>query len=160
MSSSTEMIQSPFLDISSFDAEESEGVDELEAPSTLYGVKSPFRSIYKLEEQTGMIDPEAEEFASFMAELYEREFDDAVLELVNEAADFYESRFVGEYGSGLAVQGIKAERLLEEHFAPLVTDVERLLESIAQDIEGRDLGTMLGQEPRIVPLAAAYIQST
>lgn len=145
MSESTKKPQSPFLDNSSFTAEEKEVLTKQDDSLSMYEVASPFRSIYELEGQKDIIDPEAEEFVSFLAELHNTEFDEAVFELVNEAADLYESRFEGEYG-GLAGQTIEAERFLEQHFAPLTGEVEALLDNIAEDIESQNLDTMSESE--------------
>jgi hypothetical protein len=145
MSPTTEKSQSPFLDLSSFSAEEAETIVEQKAPSTWYEVNSPFRSVYEMAGQEDMVSPEADEFASFLAELHDREFDEAIFELVNEAADLYESRFEGEYG-GLAAQSMQAERMLAEHFEPLVRELETLLETVANDIEGRSFETMTEAE--------------
>src|SRR6266496_2500969 len=131
MSSSTERPQSPFLDIGGYVSGEWEDVSTPETSSAQYQVETPFRSVYELEGQTDTLDPEAEEFASFLAELHDREFDKAAFELVNEAANLYESRFEGEH-EGLGARGMQAERMLERHFAPLVEGAEGLLEALAE----------------------------
>ena len=137
--------QSPFLDISSFPAEELEVIGEQEAPSAWYEAESPFQSIYKLEETEIMLDPEAEEFVSFLAELYDQEFDGAILELVNEATVLYEAHFEGEAGR-LGTRSVEAERLLEEHFAPLIREAEALFDAMAQGTQDHDLRTMTDSE--------------
>lgn len=141
MSLSSKKTQSPFLDIGSFAADELKVAEEQEWSSAGYEIDSPFQSVYELEKQEGMVSAEAEEFASFISELYDREFDEVVYQLVNEAADLYETRFEGEFPIGVAQQK-EARHMLEEHFAPLVTEIETLLESVAEDIEPRDLDTM------------------
>ena len=145
MSESTKDPASPFLDISSFTAEGTEVLTKQDDSLSTHEIASPFRSIYELEGQKDFIDPEAEEFISFLTEFHDTEFDEAVFELVNEAADLYESRFEGEYG-GSASQKIEAERFLEQHFAPLTGEVEALLEAIADDIQGQNLETMSESE--------------
>ena len=103
MALSTENPRSPFLDVGSFPSEELEAAREQEGHLSLYEVDTPFQSIYELEGQKDLVDPEAEEFASFLADLHDPEFNDAIFELANEAADLYETRFEGEYG-GRATQ--------------------------------------------------------
>ncbi len=137
MSSSTERPQSPFLDIGGYVSGEWEDVSTPEASSAQYQAETPFRSVYELEGQTDTLDPQAEEFASFLAELHDRQFDEAVFELVNEAANLYESRFEGEH-EGLGSRGVQAERMLERHFTPLVEGAEGLLEALAERVEDRD----------------------
>lgn len=70
-----------------------------------------FRDLLKLEETEIMVDPEAEEFVSFLAELYDQEFDEAILELVNEAGSLYETHFEGEFG-GLGAQSMECRAAL------------------------------------------------
>ncbi|MFQ5853601.1 MAG: hypothetical protein ACE5JU_23835, partial [Candidatus Binatia bacterium] len=119
---------SPFLDETSFAVEEPElAQEQTERPIP---PDTPFVSMYQLEGQEDMVGPEAEEFASFVAELYDPNDDEIIFELVNEAANLYETRYEGEFG-GLPAQRMEAERLLEEHFAPLLREVETLLEAIA-----------------------------
>jgi hypothetical protein len=141
MSVTTKKPQSPFLDIGSFASDELKEAEEQDWSSTGYEIDSPFQSVYKLEKQGDSVSPEAEEYASLLSELYDREFDEVVYELVNEAADLYETRFEGEFYNEVTQQK-EAERMLEDHFAPLVNEIETLLEAMADDIEHRDLDTM------------------
>jgi hypothetical protein len=143
MSQSNLKHRTPFLDVSSFAADEAETVEYEETllASTDYEVNTPFRSEFRLETQENMVTPEAEEFVSFLDELYDREFDEAVFQLVNEAADLYAARFEGEF-MGEAAQQMEVKRMLEEHFSPLVYEIETLLETVSEDIEQKDLDTM------------------
>jgi hypothetical protein len=100
-------------------------------------VNSPFRSIYELASDEGTIDPEAEEVMEFLNELYDEEFDEAVFELVSEADEFYQDRFESEYGDPL-VQKMQAMRMLEQHFAPLVTEAETFLDTMAKELGQRN----------------------
>lgn len=134
-------VESPFLDTIGFAGEEPEPAQQREAPVNGHRLETPFRSVYELEDRDGLIEPEAETFAPFLAELYDEEFDEAVFELINEAADLYETRFQGELGASGA-QAIEAERLLEQHFAPLVREAETLLETMADGAAQHDLGAM------------------
>lgn len=145
MSPSNEKPQSPFLDVSSFSTAEMEIMGEQENLTTWYEVASPFQSIYKLEAQENTIDPEAEEFAAFLAELYDQEFDDAVLELVNEAASLYETQIESEY-SGMGAHYVEAESILGEHFAPLAREMENLVEALAEEVESRGIHNLAEAE--------------
>lgn len=143
MSQSNLKHRTPFLDVSSFAADEAEtaGHEETTFASPDYEIDTPFRSEFRLEAQENMVTPEADEFVSFLYELYDREFDEAVFELANEAADLCAARFEGEF-IGEAAQQMEAERMLEEHFAPLVNEIETLLDAVSEDIEQKDLDTM------------------
>jgi hypothetical protein len=145
MSQSAKISQSPFLDVTSFPAQESETVTEETQLSVLHQSDSPFSSVYELEDGEGRVDPESEEFIQFLNELHDEEFDEAVFELINEASALYEDRFLHDY-RGPAIQTMEAERLLEEHFVPLESELEMLVETMAGDIDRRDLDTMTEAE--------------
>jgi hypothetical protein len=153
MTLTTEKYKSPFLDVRSFEVETLEGVDEQEGLVASYVAASPFLSVYEMGEQQITVDSEADELAEFLAELHDQEFDEAVAELVQGAAELVEDRFVSESG-GAAVQSVEAERLLEEHFAPLVREAEALLDSMAQGVEQHDL--MVMNEAEIEALLDRY----
>jgi hypothetical protein len=102
---------------------------------------SPFRSVYELADEVASIDPEAEEAMEFLNELYDEEFDEAVFELVSEADEFYQDRFESEYGDPLA-QKMQAARMLEQHFAPLVTEAEMFLDTMAHEFGQRSPGSL------------------
>jgi hypothetical protein len=138
-SSPGQAVESPFLETAHFVGEEPEPAAQQEALSNRRWVDTPFRSVYELEEREGMLEPGAENFAPLLAELYDEEFDEAVFELINEAADLHETRFQGELGAP-GTQGIEAERLLERHLAPLVREAETLLEAMAEGAGQHDLG--------------------
>lgn len=133
--------ESPFLDESDVLTQESSSVETSASPSTWHLLESPFLSIYELEGQESITDPKAEAFVSLMSELHDEEFDEAVRELINEAEDILEQRFVYEQ-QDVAAQARDSERLLEEHFAPLVREVEYLFERMAQGIDQQDLRSM------------------
>lgn len=141
MSPSTKNTKSPFLDVKSFQGEELETFNEQETSPIWHEPETPFDSLYQLADQENNINPEAEEYISFLAELHEPEFDEAIFELVNEAADLYETEFQYEF-NGLTTQKIQTERMLKEHFAPLQRELETFLETIAEDIENQDLENM------------------
>lgn len=123
----------PFLDIRSFVAEETtEPTYETFLPS-----RSPFLTLYESETSGGMVDPEAEDYVAFLNELYDEEFDDALSNLVDEAEAIYEAQFPYEQEDPQTV-GYQAERLLTQHFAPLVTQSEELFASLARELGTRD----------------------
>jgi hypothetical protein len=125
--------ESPFPSTTTnFVGEESEAPEGEALYSPATHLESPFRSVYELAEEESTIDPEAEEAMEFLNELYDEEFDEAVYELVSEADEFYQDRFESEYGDPLA-QKMQAARMLEQHFAPLVTEAEMFLDTMANE---------------------------
>jgi len=126
--------QSPFLDVRSFSTEDEN--QSVVSSETSFSSFSPFLSRYESEEG-GFVDPEAEEYAAFLNELYDTEFDEALSALVSEATAIYETQFPYEQESPTAV-GYQAERLLTQHFAPLVAEVESRLEALAKELSQRD----------------------
>ncbi len=157
MSPASNKPQSPFLSISSFPAEESDIVTKQETPSVWYEVESPFQSIYRLEESEIVLNPEADEVISFLTELYDQEFDEAILELVNEVGSLYETQFDSELGMS-GKQTFEAERMLEEHIAPLSREMEALLEDLVANIATRDVHTLA--EAEIDMFVDQYVPTT
>jgi len=61
------------------------GTREVIERETLAPSGSPFLSLYESEEGGGLINPENEEYVTFLNELYDEEFDEALSALVDEA---------------------------------------------------------------------------
>jgi len=144
MSHSSEKLQSPFLDVTSFPRQQPEA-REKNITSPALSSFSPFVSVYELEDVEARVDPESEEFIQFLGELHDEEFDDAVFELINEASALYEDRFIHEY-QDTSSQSIGAERFLSAHFEPLEHELETLLDTLADDIKNRDFSAMTEAE--------------
>lgn len=130
--------QTPFLNIGSFREEGESAVAESAAPSIVTG--SPFLSLYETEEGE-LVTPETEEYLAFLNELYNEEFDEALSALVDEARVIYETQFPHGQGGSQNV-GYQAERLLEQHFAPLAAEAEALLETLAREFGERGPNTL------------------
>ncbi len=128
--------QPPFLDISSFVIEEVSRNDlETSVPPN-----SPFLSLYESQEG-GLVDPETEEYVTFLNELYDEEFDEALFALVDDAATIYETHFPHEQEDPQTI-GYQAERLLTQHFAPLVAEAEAMFKALARELSQRDPKTL------------------
>jgi hypothetical protein len=128
--------ETPFLQTLTTAPEEIEAAEERIPVSQWY--EAPFRDEGGTVEGYG---PEAEEFAQFLAELRDEEFDEAVKGLVNEASELHQEQFVGEDGA-LGSPPAEAERLLEAQFEPLVREAEMLLDKMAEDTQRHDLTAM------------------
>jgi hypothetical protein len=135
--------QKPFLDVSSFiTGEEGQDVIEIETSTP---PSSPFLSIYESEEAGGLIDPEIEEYVAFLNELYDEEFDDAVATLMDEASAIYETQFHHEQEDHESI-GYQAERLLDQHFAPLIAEAETMLGALAKKLDRGDADSLTEEE--------------
>jgi len=133
---------SPFLDVRSFTEEELPArVEEspMRAPAS-----SPFLAIYELEGRPGP-DPQTEAYVSFLNELHDEQFNQALSTLVDEAAAIHESNFADERQDPHTTAQ-EAERILDQHFAPLVAEAETMIRTLAADLGQRDLGTLSEDE--------------
>jgi len=139
--------QGPFLDISSFVLEESS--HEVIARETSVPQSSPFLALYDSAE-TGMADPQAEDYVTFLNELYDDEFNVALSNLVDEAAALHEAHFARESEAASDPDGYQAERLLNQHFAPLVTEAETIFRSLAAEVERRGPDTLSLEEAEAI----------
>lgn len=147
--------QAPFLDVRSFVTEE--GSREVLERETSVPASSPFLSLYESEEGCGLANPEAEEYVAFLNELYDEEFDEALSALVNEAAAIYETQFPHEQEDPQTI-GYQAERLLNQHLAPLAAEAESMFEALAREFGQRDPNTL--GEDEIETIVDRYRPST
>jgi hypothetical protein len=140
-------LTAPFLEVRSFQALETE-VYEVE-PQAL---SSPFRTVYEVEGFSEVGDPEAEAYMSFLNELYEQEMDEALYELMDEARGMHEESYSPN-------SAFESERMLEQHFAPLQQESERMLESMAQHFANRDPSSLSEAELEVFEAyqATAYL---
>jgi hypothetical protein len=91
-------------------------------------------------------DPRAAEVVELLAELHDPEFDEALLELAEDAAAAYaEQAQYGQYeDTGTATPA--AERFLREYLAPVEMEAQALLERAADAAEAQDPSSMTEQE--------------
>src|SRR5437879_3259881 len=128
----------PFLDVRSFSEEEAPA-PAAESP-TRSQLASPFLAVYEYEEERGL-DPQTEDFVSFLNELYDEQFNEALSSLVDEATAVYERNFENTQQDPRTA-GYQAERLLNQHFAPLVTEAEAMIRSVASEVDKRNVYTL------------------
>ena len=145
---------SPFLDVRSF-AEEEAPTRAEESP-TRAQPGSPFLAVYEFEEE-GRVDPQTEEYVSFLNELYDEQFNEAVSNLVDEAAAIYETNFANEQQDPHTA-GYQAERLLKQHFAPLVAEAETMIRTVASELGKRNPDTL--SEDEVETIVDGYHPST
>lgn len=146
--------QSPFLDVRSFAEEEVS--TRVEGASMRGQSSSPFLAVYEFEEE-GWSDPQSEEYVSFLNELYDEQFNEALSSLVDEAASIYETNFASTQQDPRSA-GYQAERLLNEHFAPLVAEAEAMIRTVASELGARDPDTL--SEDEVETIVDGYRPST
>ena len=121
----------PFLDFKSFIGEESEA-QEPEIQTTL-AVRSPFISVYELEDgESAIDDPVREAYSTIVNDLYDEEFDEALFELLTDARNMHQDHLASGYSSG------EAERIVTQHFSQLVRESEAMVDAVAREFGSRD----------------------
>jgi hypothetical protein len=131
----------PFLEVRSFAEEEvTRAVLEASGPPS-----SPFLAVYESEEAGGLLDPQSDDYVVFLNELYDDEFEEALFHLASEATALHEARFQHEQGEPRAM-GYEAERLLNQHFAPLVSEAHAMLDRFASEFGRRDPYSLTQEE--------------
>jgi hypothetical protein len=131
--------RSPFLDLQSFTA------TETEIPQPLLrvppAIRSPFLSVYKFEEgESGYNDPVRETVASFMHELHDEEFDEALFEVQSRARALHDEQLAA------GVSRPEADRLVAQHFSQLVRESEAMVDAMAREFEAREGAGILDHE--------------
>jgi hypothetical protein len=145
---------SPFLDVRSFAEEEAPTRAEESPP--LAQLASPFLAIYELEAD-GRVDPQTEEYVSFLNELYDEQFNEALSGLVDEASTIYEMNFANEQQDPHTA-GYQAERMLHQHFAPLVARAEEMIQIVASELAKHNPDTL--SEDEVDAIVDGYRPST
>jgi len=92
-------------------------------------IASPF--VHELEGPLVGPDPLSESVAELRADLYRREFDVAVHDLIGEASALLDERGPIETGDP-AAHAARVERVLSEHFAPLQRRADQLADQLAE----------------------------
>jgi hypothetical protein len=127
----TANVRSPFLDLTSFTADEAPPVPMRPAPSH----RSPFLSMYEMDGQAAESpydDPAREAFASLTSQLHDEEFDEALDELESHARSLHDDQLA------MGASRPEADRVLGQHFAQLVREAEAMVDSMAREFSGRD----------------------
>ena len=123
----------PFLEMRSFVREDSE-VFASEGPTA--ALASPFVSVYEMEGQTALVDPEQEALSLFAQDLYDEEFEEALFELLTEARGLHEEHLTSN------PQGVDGERLLRQHFNQLIREAEAAVGAFEREFGARDAETI------------------
>jgi hypothetical protein len=89
--------------------------------------------------------PEIAALAELAADLKDHAFREALEALATEALEMHAERLEGEYGDH-EMRELSAERLLEDHFAPLASQAEAMLDRFFERLEGYEAETLTDTE--------------
>ena len=142
-SNGTGVLETPFTpDATAFMPRRSVAPPTREA-APVYETESPFLPEYGTP--STVADARAEAFADLLGELYDSEFEEAVVDLVHEASAVAEERFAFEAGDP-AAERLEAERGLRDYLEPLAQECEAMVDRVAAGVGETDLTSLSEQE--------------
>src|SRR5579863_8361757 len=95
--------------------------------------------------ETEAAAPEVAAFSEITAELKDTLFREALEQLADEAVEAHAEQLAGEYGDR-ETRDLEAERLLNDHFAPLAAEAEALLDRFFERLEGYEAESLTDTE--------------
>ncbi|HTV90968.1 MAG TPA: hypothetical protein VME41_18295 [Stellaceae bacterium] len=143
--------ETPFLEIPAYEAFEEPqrgaALGEFSAEAwSASAVPTPFLSIGAPTLGESELPPaEIANLAELATELKDSEFRDALEELADEALELHADQLAGEYGDR-EMRDLAAERLLDEHFAPLAAQTDAALDRFFERLEGHEPGALTEME--------------
>ncbi len=103
--------------------------------------RSPFLSVYEsIDGEISASDPVREAFAALVGELHDEAFDEALHELQCRARAMHD----GQLAAGKP--RAEADRLVAQHFSPLIEASEAAVDSMAREFVPRELGGIVDHE--------------
>jgi len=105
-----------------------------------FELESPFTSEYALEGEN-IPSPQAEQYARLLGELYDTEFEEALTDLVNEAAALAEDRQMYE-SEDPARESADVERTLREYLQPIEREATAMFDRMIDAVGERDINSM------------------
>jgi len=106
---------------------------------------SPFLPGESSETESETLTPEAAAFGEIAAELKDTLFREALEQLADEALDAHPTLNSGEYGDR-ETRDLTSARLLNDHFRPLASQAEALLDRFFERIEGYEAEALTDSE--------------
>jgi hypothetical protein len=107
---------------------------------------TPFLSGESVQEgESEALAPEAAEFGEIISELKDTLFRESLEQLADEALEAHHSQLSGLYGDR-ETRDLEAERLLNDHFAPLAAQAETLLDRFFERVEGYEAEALTDTE--------------
>jgi hypothetical protein len=136
-------VESPFLNDISLPSAVPVAVSRADPTPIVQSLESPFIAEYHGE--ADFIPAAAEEFASLMSDLYDPEFEEALEDLVNEAAAVADGRMAFELGDPTRHRA-DTERAVRDYLAPLEQAMEGSVSAVAAALAHTDLKTATDAE--------------
>jgi hypothetical protein len=135
----TATARAPFLDLSSFSAEEAPPPREPMASGA--PARSPFLSVYeRLDGEAAYDDPVREAYATLMNDLYDEEFDEALFELQCSARAMHDAQLAA--GKPRA----EADGIVTQYFSPLLRESAAMIDATAREFATREQAGIVEQE--------------
>jgi hypothetical protein len=106
---------------------------------------TPFLPGESMETESEALAPEVAAFSEVTAELKDTLFREALEQLADEAMEAHAGQLSGEYGDR-ETRDVTAERLLNDHFAPLAAETEALLDRFFNRLEGYEAESLTDSE--------------
>ena len=132
-------LESPFRSAATFG--ETEGTSYSEVPMTLTTLESPFQSSFA---EVSESETSAEAFRELLAELESEQFDEAIAQLVDEAAGLHLAS--GTSWSSAEAAPSLAMSELEAWIEPLRQEADRMLDNMAERLGNEELETLRESE--------------
>jgi hypothetical protein len=138
--------ESPFADPRRFEQEDAAHESSMgESYAGQWEFTSPFLPGESSEAAPEVMTPEAGAFSEITAELKDTLFREALEQLADEALEAHPSLHSGEYGDR-ETRDLAAERVLTEHFQPLASQAEALLDRFFERLEGYEAESLTDSE--------------
>ncbi|MCX4564232.1 hypothetical protein [Streptomyces sp. 2-1] len=131
--------RSPFIAATSFEIGEEPPTARTDPLAPAFA--SPFVRSYRVENESRVVDPEAEEYTAFLGELYDEELNEALFELAGEAAREFDGTASGEHGT-VVTDRDEARHRLEARYAPLLRELEEAIDALADAAGDRPLQSL------------------
>ena len=136
-------LESPFLSDIPLPSADAVAVPRAVGGPAVQSFESPFIAEY--DGESDFVPAAAEEFASLMSDLYDQEFEDALEDLVNDAAAVAEGHMAFELGDPTRHR-LDSERAVRDYLAPLERAMEASISSVADALAHTDLKTATDAE--------------
>jgi hypothetical protein len=139
--------ETPFIDPTAHEqdepAHESSFGESLAANFTFTSPFLPGEATEAGESEAGA--PEVATFSEMTAELKDSLFREALEQLADEALEAHSAQLSGEYGDH-ETRGYNAERILGDHFEPLASEAEAMLDHFFERLEGYEAESLTDTE--------------